>query len=45
MNGVDVDWGRQIHPESQNLTVHGLLRDDVIVHVIILPRKSAKLNP
>ena len=44
MKGVDVDFGRQIHQKSRNLTVLRLLRDDEIVHVIMLPRKSAKLN-
>ena len=41
MKGVDVDLGRLIHPKSRNLTVYRLLRNDVIVHVTILPRISA----
>ena len=44
MKVVDVDLGRQIHPKSRTLIVLRLLRDDEIVHVTMLPRKSAKLN-
>ena len=38
-------WERIYLEEGLNLTVWSLLRKNPIVWVIILPRKSAKLNP